>query len=330
LVTEAMAVSLTGAGRRRGRQRRSVDARGRGGEFGGTHHTVVPEVQVEPVRSGAGHLDVEGDLRTGRSPAVTRHTVRVGVQVGQVPGAQRYQVSVRPQVGLEVGDGPAAAADPQGHPAGGAGDEIAGQLDGVPVDGARPRHRWQRHRSIAAGSGYIGTQRERLGQVGGAEVGEHPVLPGRRHGQRDTPDAVAAQGRVHVLEAGQVPAYDDQVKILLVGRRVSGHRVAVRAEHPEVELRGRARCQRRRQRLQPIPVLADLQAGRRLHHPTRLGVAAGGGRIGVSVGGGRVVGHRIRRRAGERTHHPARAQRRPEHHHQADGVRAELQWRPHS
>ncbi|MFC7759655.1 hypothetical protein ACFQY4_17795 [Catellatospora bangladeshensis] len=122
--------------------------------------------------------------------------------------------------------------------------------------------------------GQVDAERQALAAGGGLEVGEQPVLPGACTGvQRDLPDAAGAQGGVHVLEAGQVPADHDQVQVLVVGRGVGGDRGAVGSEDPEpqrLRLRGR---QLRRQRLQAVAVLGDLKpAG----HLSRAVLRAGG------------------------------------------------------
>ncbi|MFD0591939.1 hypothetical protein ACFQZ4_04685 [Catellatospora coxensis] len=89
-----------------------------------------------------------------------------------------------------------------------------------------------------------------------------------------------------VLEPGQVPADHDQVQVLVVGGGVRGDRRPVGSEDPEpqrLRLRGR---QLRRQRLQAVAVLGDLQPAGNLD---RAGPRGGGGVL-AAVGGALVPG----------------------------------------
>jgi hypothetical protein len=81
------------------------------GELRGPDHAVVAEVQVQPVVAAAGHLDQEVDLRPGQGGAVVGGALRVDVQVGEVSLAQGDQVAVGAEIGLQVGDRLAVAAD---------------------------------------------------------------------------------------------------------------------------------------------------------------------------------------------------------------------------
>src|SRR6266542_5405449 len=78
--------------------------RGDGGELRGVHPAGVLEVQVQPVGAGAGYLGVEGDVRSRGGAPVAGCAVRVHVQVRQVAVAQRDQMPVGAEVGLQVGD----------------------------------------------------------------------------------------------------------------------------------------------------------------------------------------------------------------------------------
>ena len=69
------------------------------------------EVEEQTVRAGHGDLGVERHGRAGRG--LTGFAVGVDVQVGEVAGAQRDQVAVRAEVGLQVGDRLAVLGDGQ-------------------------------------------------------------------------------------------------------------------------------------------------------------------------------------------------------------------------
>ena len=69
-----------------------------------TYVAAVLEVQEQTVVARTGHLGVESDLRARRGPRRRPVAVRVDVQVGQVAVAQRDQVAVGAQVGLQVVD----------------------------------------------------------------------------------------------------------------------------------------------------------------------------------------------------------------------------------
>ena len=73
----------------------------------GVDRAPVPEVEEEPVAAGSGELGAEGDLRPGSGVVL-----RVDVQVAEVAVAQRDQVSVGTEVGLQVGDRLPVAASP--------------------------------------------------------------------------------------------------------------------------------------------------------------------------------------------------------------------------
>ena len=83
------------------------------------------EVEEQPVGAATGHLGIEGYLRTRGGLAVAGGAVGVYVQVGQVSGAQRDQVAVGAEVGLQVGDRLAVLADLEGELAGPAGGQVA-------------------------------------------------------------------------------------------------------------------------------------------------------------------------------------------------------------
>ena len=96
-------------------------------ELGGAHHSVVLEVEVEVVGPVAGDLGAELDLRTRLGRPVAGLAVGVDVQVGEVATAERDQVSVGAEVGLEVGDRPAVAGHPQLQHRVLAGDQVPGE-----------------------------------------------------------------------------------------------------------------------------------------------------------------------------------------------------------
>src|ERR671921_1708226 len=68
-----------------------VGGRGVEDEVRGTDDAVVPEVEVQVVAAGAGHLRLELDLGTCRRLAVTGRPAGVDVEVGAVSLAERDQ-----------------------------------------------------------------------------------------------------------------------------------------------------------------------------------------------------------------------------------------------
>ena len=76
-------------------------------ELGGADDAVVLEVEVEAVAAGAGNLRAELDVGARLGLAVAGLAAGVDVQVGEVALAQRDEVSVGAEVGLQVGDRPA-------------------------------------------------------------------------------------------------------------------------------------------------------------------------------------------------------------------------------
>ena len=75
------------------------------------------EVQVQAVRADGGHLGVEGDVRSWGGRAVAWCPVGVDVQIGEVAVAQRDQMPVNAEVGLQIRDGPAVTRDVPSAPA---------------------------------------------------------------------------------------------------------------------------------------------------------------------------------------------------------------------
>src|SRR5699024_2958277 len=114
-----VAVAIGGGLRSRrvgGGRRRLPPGRGRGdGELGGADLPFVLEVQEQSVGTGRGGGGAEGDLRAGFGGAVAGLALGVDVQVGQVTRAQRDQVPIGAQVGLEVGDRLAVLGHAQGQ-----------------------------------------------------------------------------------------------------------------------------------------------------------------------------------------------------------------------
>jgi hypothetical protein len=70
---------------------------------------------------------------------------------------------------------------------------------------------------------------------------------------------------VQVLVAGQVAAHHDQVQVLVVGRRVRGDRVAVRAGDPEREVGPGPDVQSGGDRREAVAVLGHLEPAGNLH-----------------------------------------------------------------
>jgi hypothetical protein len=242
----------------------------------------VLEVQVQAVRAGRGHLGVEGDGRPGPGAAIAGCAVRVDVQVGQVALAQRHEMAVRGEVGLKVGDRSAVTGDGQDEFAGPARFQRPAEMDGVAVDDRGRGGCGERALRGLAWDGGVDAQRERHG-AGGSEVRERPVRARSAHRCGDPPGPVAAHPRVHVPEAGQVTADDDEM--LDVERR---HRPPVRAVDPERELTGR-----RRGRGERVAAVGDEQAARPGSHGShRLMPRTGRGLVGcggAGPGGARQV-----------------------------------------
>ncbi len=200
---------------RRGRCRRpGVVTRGRHREGHRADGPAVPEVQVEVVAAGTGHRGVEDHLGPRGGAAVTGGTVGVDVEVGQVTGSERDEVTVGTQVGLEVGDGPPVARHGQRQGRLPARRQVTGQAHRVAADLGRARLPGGGPGAVAAGDREVGAERERVGSAG-LEVREQSPLA-RGEVERGGPGAVVGQGGVDVLEAGEVAAYGDQVEQLLV------------------------------------------------------------------------------------------------------------------
>ena len=114
------------------------------------------------------------------------------------------------------------------------------QRDLVAVDG---RRRGAARRASLAGSRRrpeVGAEGEARA-VGDVEVGDGAVGAGGQGGQVDRPGAVGVEGRVDVVEDGQVAVDEDEVQVLLVVRREVENRAR------RLGLRSRSgRCRRRR------------------------------------------------------------------------------------
>ena len=165
------------------------------------------------------------------------------VQIGQVGGAQRDEVSVGAEVGLQVGDRHAVLGDGQHQRRGPPGDQVAIEVDLVAVDLGDPAG-VVADRLVDAGHRQVGPEGRRRPARRG-EVGEGPVDPAHGQIQQYPPGAVGVHNRVQMLVAGGVAAHHDQVQplgVLLVER---GHRDPVRAGDAEGEVVDGSRGQRR-------------------------------------------------------------------------------------
>ena len=110
--------------------------------------------------------------------------------------------------------------------------ERAGQDDGVAVDLGGRGGRRQGSGLEGAGHGEVGAEDVVLAVGARHEVGEQPPAAGGQV-ERRRPDAVVAEHRVHVLEAGEVAADGDQVQVLVVGDVERGDRRTVGVEDAE-------------------------------------------------------------------------------------------------
>lgn len=164
------------------------------------------EVQEEAVGAGTGGRRGEGDLRTGLGAAVAGLPVGVDVQVGEVTGTQRDEVSVGGEVGLEVGDRAAAPADVEPEVFRGAGAERPVEGHGVAVDRGGAGRLGELGGLVGAGYGEIGAESEVGGVLrAGGEVREDPVVTGGSEGDGGAPGAVGSPGGVQMPIGGQVP-----------------------------------------------------------------------------------------------------------------------------
>ena len=256
-----------------GRDVRVADGDGEGRR---AHDAAVLEIHEEPVVAGAGERGLESDCGIGGL-----RCRRVVVQVGQVTGAQRHQVCVGAEVGLQVGDDAAAVPDGRRHGGGRLRTRVGVQRDGVVVDRRDVGRRGHRLRVELAADEDVGAQRECL-CAGGFDVGEHAVGPGAAQVGVHRPGARGVPHGVQVLVGREISAHHDQVQFLLVLHGVVGDRRPVETEHPEPQ----RRCRRRRHpgvvEHQPVAVLlggqaAELRADR-------------GGMVVVRLVGGAPVG----------------------------------------
>lgn len=228
------------------------------------------------------------------------------VQEREVAGAQRHQVAVGAQVGLQVGDRAAVPADREDEVAGAAGLDLAGERDLVAVHLGGGRGFGQRLGRVVAGHAEVGAQHQALGVGGGHEVGEDPVGAGVGEFEVGAPHAVVVHGRVQVLVAGHVAADHDEVHAAFVGGGELGDRPGVGADDPEGEFVAVVGLLGGRQHVEPVAGLRDAQAGRL--HLGRRGVV---GPVGLGGVGDQRVGD------------PSGAQRPGERHDQREAVDAE-------
>ena len=267
--------------------------------------TVVLEVEVT-----AGSVPALGtsawNVTSGPARgAVAGRAVRVDVQVGEVALAQRDQVAVGAEVGLQVGR-PAGrrGVTVRVSRASVAGGQVAVEGDGVAVHG--------RGRDVAGSGGarpvVAGDRRgRRRGSAPSPPAGVKSANTRQSPGvevERRRPGAVGAERRVDVLEAGEVAADDDQVQPLLVLDVVAVTGCAVRAGDRERERdragrRRRGSCEARGCSRPGRP-----SARRAAASPAGARRARRGRRVAVAVGAS--VGLRVADRADQ----PADAERR--------------------
>src|SRR5829696_6482317 len=145
------------------------------GKGGRVDAAVVLELEEQPVAPGARELGLEGD-----SPGRPLALDRVDVEEGEIALAQSDQVSVRPQIGLDVDRG-APAGDLEIDLARPLGARSAAPEADLVAVGARHLARRRRGRPVnrpidvqVAGEG--------LALPVSGEVREHPVAPGFRQG----------------------------------------------------------------------------------------------------------------------------------------------------
>src|SRR5690606_18637782 len=234
------------------------------GEGGGAHDAVVPEVQEEPVAAAAGRGGREGDVRSGLRGAVAGLAVGVVVQVGEVAGAQRHQVAVGAQVGLEVGDGPAVPGDGEPEVARPAGAQGAGQPDLVAVDVCGGAGLGQGARPVGAGDGEVGAEGEVAGPLPGrGEVREDPVAAGPGQVGGGAPGAVGGARGVQVTDGQQVAGGHDEVQFLVVLATVVGDGPALVVPDPEAQLRRFPGAGARGVQVEGVALLGDLESAGR-------------------------------------------------------------------
>ncbi len=181
----------------------------RNGELGGVDGAPVLEVEEQSVGTDARGLCVERDVRAGRGDTVAGFAFGVHVQVGQVAGAQRDQVAVCAQVGIEIGDGRTVAGDRERQRSA-CGAEVAVEGDGVAVDRRRARRGRQCRRLQIAADVDVPAQGELAGSAARLEVGEHAIRAARGPGPVDRPCAVGPERGVDVSELAGVRADDDE------------------------------------------------------------------------------------------------------------------------
>lgn len=88
------------------------------------------------------------------------------MQIAEVTGAQRDQMTVRAEVGLEVRDLAAVLADLEPQLFGRAGTQLTREGDGVSVDGGGPGRGRDGGRPVGAGDGEVRAQRQIAGVLG--------------------------------------------------------------------------------------------------------------------------------------------------------------------
>ena len=184
--------------------------------------------------------------------------VGVHVQEREVALAQRDEVALGAQVVLDR-DGLAVARDVE--------RELGlARRPGSRPRSARPAGRRRRRSRTGAGSAcertVPSTVRSSASVCGLAvdrEVGEHAVGARVAQRHRDRPGAVAALGRVQVLEAGHVAAHDDEVHALGVLDVEVAHGLPAAVDDPERELeraRPAARVVRASSSVRPLSLTA--------------------------------------------------------------------------
>ena len=125
--------------------------------------------------------------------------------VGEIAGAQHDEMPAGAEVGLQVGDGAAVAADGEVELA-----AVNLQRDVVAVGRRRRALGGQRKRLKAPGREEVDP--ERVALAADLEVREGVVDARVGHGQAGRPSAGGVLGGMQVLEAAQVAAHDDEVQ----------------------------------------------------------------------------------------------------------------------
>ena len=198
------------------------------------------EVEEQAVVAGGRAVVREPDVRPGCGGAVAGLAGGVDVQVGEVAVAQRDQVAVGAEVGLQVGDRPAVPAHRQGELDSAPGSRSPVRVDGVAVDLGGPGSA-----GSGAGANSPGTARSAPSvrfspSAGRREVGEQAPgarrrAPAGRARRRPRPGrggrAGSRSGRGGPRSGAALPSWLDVE---------GGDGGAVRAEDPEGDRGSRA------------------------------------------------------------------------------------------